>query len=90
MKSNYLCIGRLQARNKTVIVGKVLLTKTNRGVIKATRRMDKENESKTRILSESYYQVANFFVTLLNNLMKSRMRQIQTRILANVKSLTEQ
>lgn len=52
--------------------------------------LEKINETTTKIINESYYQPANLFVTVMNSLiMKRKMRQIQGKILANIKALTE-
>lgn len=52
--------------------------------------VEKEGESKTRIVNESYYQPANLVVKIMNALMmKRKMGQIQEQILNNIKSLTE-
>ena len=52
--------------------------------------LEKLGESKTRIVNESYYKPANFFVSIMNVLMmRKKMRQIQEQILNNIKSLTE-
>ncbi len=52
--------------------------------------LEKLGDDKTQIVNESYYQPANFMVTIMNALMmKRKMGQIQEQILANIKSLTE-
>lgn len=52
--------------------------------------LEKLDESKTRVTNESYYQPANFFVSMMNALMmRKKMGQIQEQILTNIKSLTE-
>lgn len=53
--------------------------------------LEKLDDSKTRVINESYYTPANLFVSMMNKLMmKKKMRQIQGQILNNIKSLSEQ
>ncbi len=50
--------------------------------------LEKIDENKTRVVNESHYDPANLFVGIMNALvMKRKMRQIQERILANLRSL---
>ena len=52
--------------------------------------LGKLDEHNTKVVNESYYQPANFFVSIMNVLaMRKKMRQIQQQILTNLKSLTE-
>lgn len=52
--------------------------------------LEKLDESKTRLINESYYRPANIFVGIMNAIvMRKKMRQIQGQILSNIKSLTE-
>jgi carbon monoxide dehydrogenase subunit G len=52
--------------------------------------LEKVNETKTKIINESYYEPANLLVKIMNALlMKKKMRQIQEQILSNIKSLAE-
>lgn len=52
--------------------------------------LEKMDETKTRLINESYYQPVNLFVSIMNTLMmRKKMRQIQKQILNNIKSLTE-
>ncbi len=52
--------------------------------------LERLDENKTRVTNESYYQPANFFVSIMNALMmRKKMRKIQEQILINIKSLTE-
>ncbi len=52
--------------------------------------LEKLDESRTKIVNESYYKPANLMVKLMNVLvMKKKMSQIQGQILSNIKSLTE-
>jgi predicted ATPase len=62
-------------------------------MLKATRFcfiLEKIGENKTRVVNESYYEPANLFAGIMNALvMKRKMSQIQERILANIRSITE-
>jgi predicted ATPase len=62
-------------------------------MLKATRFcfiLEKIGENKTRVVNESYYEPANLFASIMNALvMKRKMSQIQERILANIRSITE-
>ena len=52
--------------------------------------LEKLGDNKTRIVNESYYLPANFVVKIMNALMmKRKMRGIQEKILANIKSIAE-
>jgi hypothetical protein len=52
--------------------------------------LEKLDDNKTKVINESYYQPANFIVKIMNALMmKKKMRQIQGKILSNIKSLSE-
>jgi hypothetical protein len=52
--------------------------------------LEKLDDNKTKIINESYYQPANLMMKIMNALMmKKKMRQIQEKILSNIKSLSE-
>ncbi len=52
--------------------------------------LEKLGDSKTKVINESYYDPANFFVGIMNTLMmKKMMSKIQGQILNNIKTLTE-
>ncbi|MEN9523560.1 MAG: hypothetical protein RL065_1937 [Bacteroidota bacterium] len=52
--------------------------------------LEKMDDNKTKLINESYYEPANFFVKIMNAfMMKSKMGQIQQQILNNIKSLLE-
>jgi Polyketide cyclase / dehydrase and lipid transport len=52
--------------------------------------LEKLGDNKTKIINESYYQPANLMMKIMNALMmKKKMRQIQEKILFNIKSLSE-
>ena len=52
--------------------------------------LEKLGDNKTKIINESYYQPASLMVKIMNALMmKKKMKQIQEKILSNIKSLSE-
>lgn len=52
--------------------------------------LEQVNERETRVINESYYTPANFFVSMMNVfMMKRMMSRIQSRILDNLKGLLE-
>ena len=53
--------------------------------------LEKLGDSETKVVNESYYQPANVMATIMNGLMmKGKMKQIQAKILSNLKSLSEE
>ena len=53
--------------------------------------LEKLGDRKTKVVNESYYQPANVKATIMNSLMmKGKMKQIQAKILSNLKSLSEE
>ncbi len=52
--------------------------------------LEKMGENKTKVINESHYDPANFFVGIMNALMmKKMMSKIQGQILDNIKTITE-
>lgn len=52
--------------------------------------LEKIDDNRTKIINESYYQPANLMVKIMNVLMmKKKMREIQAKILNNIKSIAE-
>jgi uncharacterized membrane protein len=52
--------------------------------------LEKIDESKTRLINESYYQPGSLMMKIMNVLMmKRKMGQIQDQILSNIKRLAE-
>lgn len=52
--------------------------------------LEKLDDTKTKIINESYYEPANLMVRIMNVLMmKRKMGQIQGQILSNIKSIAE-
>lgn len=52
--------------------------------------LEKIDDTKTKIINESYYTPSNFIVSIMNALMMKRMMsKIQGQILSNVKRLSE-
>lgn len=52
--------------------------------------LEKLDDSRTKLINESYYEPANLMVKIMNALMmKKKMNQIQEKILSNIKALAE-
>lgn len=52
--------------------------------------LEKIDDKQTKIINESYYEPANLLVRIMNVLMMRRkMREIQEKILSNIKTLAE-
>ncbi|HLF34548.1 MAG TPA: SRPBCC family protein [Cyclobacteriaceae bacterium] len=52
--------------------------------------LDKIDENNTRVVNETYYQPANFFVSVMNRLIiRKKITLAQEQILKNIKLLTE-
>src|SRR5258708_5248912 len=58
--------------------------------IKFVFDLEKLNDNKTKVVSETYYIPANFIAKIMNGLMMKKMiSKAQTEILINIRSLTE-
>lgn len=52
--------------------------------------LEKIDDKQTKIINESYYEPANLLVRIMNVLMmKRKMREIQEKILSNIKEIAE-
>jgi len=52
--------------------------------------LEKIDDTRTKLINESYYEPANMMVRIMNTLMmKKKMGEIQEQILTNIKTLTE-
>lgn len=62
-------------------------------MLKDTRfcfNLEKISDTKTRVISETYYQPANLIGRIMNSVMMKKMiSKAQEQILTNIKSLTE-
>ena len=52
--------------------------------------LEKVDESKTKVVSETYYEPANLVARIMNGLMMKKMiSKVQEQILSNIRTLTE-